>query len=115
MRGTSPRKTGRSSRSSKKVRAKLPATPAWVIVAADADYFRGRGAFHLYPHNVFFDAGHNVMPAPSSLRPGDYLVVYQRRGVQFDPAQQKLRWDGGPPVSAELLLAEGGGAAFRIR
>ena len=55
------------------------------------------------------------MPAPNSLRPGDYLVVYQRRGVQFDSAQQKLRWDGGEPVSAELLLAEGGGAAFRIR
>ena len=54
-------------------------------------------------------------PRRGSLRPGDYLVVYQRRGVQFDPAQQKLRWDGGEPVSAELLLAEGGAAAFRIR
>jgi hypothetical protein len=98
-----------------KVRAKLPAAPARVIVVADADYFRGRGAYHLYPHNVYFDPRHNSVPAPSTLRSGDYLVVYQRRGIQYDPAQQRLRWDGGEPVAAELVVFEPGAAAFRIR
>jgi hypothetical protein len=37
-----------------RVRAKLPAEPARVFMAADAHYFRGRGAYHLYPHNVYF-------------------------------------------------------------
>ncbi len=98
-----------------KVRAKLPASPARVIVAADADYFRGRGAYHLYPHNVYFDPRHNTLPAASALRPGDFLVVYRRRGLQYDQGQQRLRWDGGEPVNAELLVVEPGSAAFRIR
>lgn len=98
-----------------KAKAKLPATPARVFVAADAQYFRSRGAYHLYPHNVWFDPYANKLPPANVLRPGDYVAAYQRRGMQFDPGAQRLRWDGGPPVDAELLLAESGGALFRIR
>jgi hypothetical protein len=71
------------------VRAKLPAVPVRVFMSADAHYFRGRGAYH--------------------------LVVVQRRNVQFDPATGRLRWDGGEPVAAELLLTAPGAALFRIR
>lgn len=98
-----------------KVRTQLPATPARVFVAADAHYFRSRGAYHLYPHNVYFDPYANTFPPGARLRPGDYVVVYQRRGMQFDPGAKRLRWDGGAPVAADMLLAEGGGALFRIR
>jgi hypothetical protein len=98
-----------------KVRAKLPPTPARVFMAADAHYFRGRGAYHLYPHNVMFDPFLNTMPARARLRSGDYVVVWQRRGVQYDPGAQRLRWDGGEPIAAELLVSEPGAALFRIR
>ncbi len=97
------------------VRAKLPPTPTRVFMVADAHYFRGRGAYHLYPHNVHFDLHQNVSPPRSRLRPGDYLVVYQRRDMQFDPGAQRLRMDGGAPIPAELLLSESGAALFRIR
>jgi hypothetical protein len=98
------------------VREKLPSEPARVFMFADAHYLRNRGAYHLYPHNVHFEPYRNVIPPRSLLRPGDYFVVYQRRGVQFDPGAQRLRWDGGEPVPAELLLAGPGGAAlFQIR
>jgi hypothetical protein len=40
--------------------------------------------------------------------------VYQRRGVQYDAALQRLRWDGGVPVAAELVLTEAGAAMFRM-
>jgi len=30
-------------------------------MAADAIYFRNRGAYHLYPHNVLFDPYQNAM------------------------------------------------------
>jgi hypothetical protein len=97
-----------------KARAKMPATPARVFVVADAGYFRGRAAYHLYPHNVYFDPRENGLPPAGVLRPGDYVVVYQRRGVQFNANEQKLRFEGGEPVSAEALLVEPGAALFRI-
>jgi hypothetical protein len=83
-------------------------------MAADLHYFRDRGAYHLYPYNVYFDPWRNTMPPASALRSGDYLIAYQRKGVQYDPTQQRLRWDGGQPVAAELLFADAGAALFRI-
>lgn len=97
-----------------KVRTTLPSTPVRVVVAADAHYFRSRAAYHLYPHNVYFDPYANTLPASTQLRRGDYVLIYQRRGVHFDAGAQRLRWDGGAPVAAEMLLAEAGAALFRI-
>lgn len=97
-----------------KARGVLPQVPTRVFVAADAHYFRGRAAYHLYPHNVWFEPFRNVLPQPTWLKGGDYLFVWQRRGVQYDAAQKSLRWDGGPPVPAELVLLEPGAALFRI-
>jgi hypothetical protein len=54
------------------------------------------------------------MPPAGSIRADDYLVVYQRKGVQYDSAQQLLRWDGGPPIHAQLLLTDVGAALFKI-
>lgn len=98
-----------------KARAKLPASPARVFVVADAPYFRDRAAYHLYPHNVWFDPRSNEIPPAGALRPGDWLVAYQRRGLQYNPAEQRLRWESGQSVAAELALVDGYGALFRIR
>jgi hypothetical protein len=98
-----------------RVRAKLPASSARLFMVADAHYFRGRGAYHLYPHNVYFNPWINEIPPASAMRSGDYVVVFHRRGIQFDAAQGMLRWDGGPPVAAESLVVEPGAALFRIR
>ena len=98
-----------------KVRAKLPPPPVRVFMVADEHYYRDRGAYHLYPYNVFFSPWDNSMPPPSAVRSGDYFVVYQRRGVQYDPASQRLRWDGNAPIPAELVFSDGGAAMFRIQ
>jgi len=98
-----------------KAREAMPKEPARVFVVADSHYFRGRAAYHLSPHRTFFDPRVNSLPAPQALRPGDWLLVYQRKGVQFDPAQGKLRWNNLTPVSAELKLAGRGAALFQIR
>ena len=97
------------------VRTTLPATPARVFVVSDAHYFRGRAAFHLYPHNVFSESNRNVMPSPANLRSGDWLLVYQRRGVQFDPSANRLRWDNAPPMAAQLKVTGPGAALFQIQ
>lgn len=97
-----------------KVRAKLPPPPLRVFMVADAHYFRDRGAYHLYPYNVYFDPWRDTIPASEAVHSGDYLVVYQRRGVQYNAALKSLRWDDSPPVQAELVLLDAGGALFRI-
>jgi hypothetical protein len=98
-----------------KARAEMPATPARVFVASEADYFRERAAFHLYPHNAYAEPRTNDLPPPDRLKPGDWMLVYQRRGVQFDPSAGKLRWDDGAPVSAQLKLRGQGAALFLIQ
>jgi len=85
-----------------------------VFIAADSAYFRGRAAYHLYPHNAFAPRT-NVLPEPAQMRPGDWIAVYFRKGIQFDSAQQKLRWDNREPVSAELKLSSRGAALFLVR
>ena len=97
-----------------KVRKLLPPEPARVFVLADANYFRGRAAYHLYPHNVWHDPYFNSVPPADRLRPGDFIVIYQRRGVQYDAAQRRLRWDGNVTIPAELKLASEGGALFVV-
>jgi len=98
-----------------KARAVLPPTPVRVLVAANADYFRERAAYHLYPHSVYAQPRSNELPDPASLRAGDWVLVYQRPGVQFDQQHGKLRWDGHAPRDAELKLVEPGAALFVIR
>ena len=98
-----------------KARKLLPSTPARVFVLADADYFRGRAAYHLYPHNVWYDPYTNAVPPVDRLKSGDFIVVYQRRGVQYDAAEKRLRWDNNATVPAELKLLDGGGALFVVR
>jgi hypothetical protein len=97
-----------------KARARLPAAPARVFVVADAAYFRGRAAYYLYPHNVQFDPFRNTLPAAGWLRSGDFVVVYQRRGVAYNADEKKLRLENGETVSAEAVLVEPGAGVFRI-
>jgi hypothetical protein len=97
-----------------RARTKMPATPVRVFIVADEHYFRGRGAYHLYPHNVYFDPWQNTVPPSTAMHKGDYLIVYYRRGMQYDASQQRMRWQGSPPIAAEALLVEPGAALFRI-
>jgi hypothetical protein len=95
--------------------ALMPRSPVRVFVASDADYFRGRAAYHLYPHRVYFDPRSNALPPASDLHAGDWLLVYRQHGIQFDRAQGKVRWGGNQIVGAELKLVEPGAALFLIR
>ena len=97
------------------VRAKLPATRARVFVVSDQHYLRDRAAYHLYPYNVYFEPYRDVLPPSTALRPGDFLIVYLRRGIQYDPSAQRLRFPDGATIGAELLMVEPGAAAFAIK
>lgn len=98
-----------------KAKEAMPSMPARVFVAADSHYFRGRAAYHLYPHNAYFQARTNALPPPDLVRAGDWVLVFNRKGVQYDAAQSKLRWDNHAPVTAELKASGRGAALFLVR
>ena len=96
------------------VRLRLPKTTPRVYVTADDHYFGARMAYHLYPNNAYVDHGSGSLPPPAQFKPGEYIVVFRRHGVQYDMAQQMLSWDGQPPLRAQLLLAHLGNAMFKL-
>lgn len=98
-----------------KAREVMPPEPVRVFVMAEAPYFRGRAAYHLYPYNTYADV-QGAAPAPASaMRAGDWILVWQRPGIQYDPAQHKLRWDGTQIVAADAKLVGDGAALFVVR
>jgi hypothetical protein len=95
-------------------RAAMPTEPVRVFVAAPAQYFRGRAAYHLYPENAFYVPLNDELPPAAAMRPGDWLLVYRRPGIAYDAARRMLRWDGGQTHAAEVALVRPGSALFRL-
>jgi len=93
----------------------LPPRPVRIFVAADVNYFRGRAAYYLYPHSVFFDARSSELRWVDYMRSGDWLLIYHQPEIQFDISRQLLRWPTGSTTSAELKLIGPDGVLFRLR
>lgn len=93
----------------------MPPEPQRVWIATDAPYFNGRAAYRMYPHNVHFDPRGRSMPDPSWVKPGDWMLVFNRRGVAFNPAKGVLQWDGRQDLPAELKVSGTGAALFQFR
>lgn len=96
------------------VKIKLGASPARVFMFSDFDYFRGRGAYHLYPHNVYYLIKDSTLPPLGILRKGDNLVFYQKRDIAYHPERKELLWNG-QPLPVELILFSQGNAYFKVR
>jgi hypothetical protein len=98
-----------------RARAVLPPSPQRVWVVSDAPFFNGRAAYHLYPHNVHFQPRDHTMPNPSFIKPGDWLLVFNRRGVEFNARNETVRGEGGAELPAELKLPGNAAALFRFK
>lgn len=96
------------------VKIKLGASPARVFMFSDFDYLRGRGAYHLYPQNVYYLIKDSTLPPLGTLRKGDNLVFYQKRGVTYHPERKELLWNG-QALPVELILFSKGNAYFKVR
>jgi hypothetical protein len=96
------------------VKAKIGDAPARVFVFSDEEYDRMRGAYHLYPANVSAQAKRQALLPARMYRPGDVLVLYRKRGVEFNAAEKRLRWEGKESVAADLVFLSKGSAVFRV-
>ena len=97
-----------------KAGAVIPRERAKVFVVGDVAYLRGRAAYHLYPHNVFTEPVQNAVPPASTMRKGDWIMVLQKKGMQYDRKNRTLRWEGGQSVMADLVLLDSGYALLRV-
>ena len=76
--------------------------------------FPQRAAYHLYPHNVLFDPYFNTIPRVRECDPATSSSSISVAGCNTIPTE-RLRWEGGAPIPAELIVGEPGAALFRIR
>jgi len=93
---------------------KIGAAPAHVFVFADDEFDRVRGAYHLYPKNVTVQPKRQALLPAATYRPGDVLVVYRKRGVEYNPAEKSLRWEGEQSLRADMIHFSEGSAVFRV-
>jgi hypothetical protein len=81
--------------------------PGYLVAVVPGGWFPGASTMTWSATQLSFSRGFGVVE-------NDFLVVYQRCGVQYDPGTERLRQDGGTPISAELVVSEPGAAlAFR--
>jgi hypothetical protein len=98
----------------REARARIADPKARVFVFAEEEYDRMRGAYHLYPANVLALKGRVSLLPAETFKPGDVLVLYRKRGVEYSPADKRLRWDNAQAVKADMIHFSAGSGVFRV-
>ncbi|MEO8567356.1 MAG: hypothetical protein ABI541_13300 [Betaproteobacteria bacterium] len=95
----------------------LPAPPARIFLLADESAFRTRGAYFLYPHNVFHAVGEfKRLPDPTELSSGDFVLLFPTHGISYDRERLMLAWpDNRSRSVGELLRSDEGIVLLRIK
>jgi hypothetical protein len=93
---------------------KMGSAPAHVFVFSEQEYDRVRGAYHLYPHNVSVQPRQAAILPAITFKPGDVIVLYRKRAVQYNAALKLLSWEGSQGLRAEMLHFADGSAVFRV-
>ena len=86
-----------------------------VFLATGSDYLGVRGAYHLFPMNVFWRRHGPELPDPQFLRAGDYILVYAPRAVRYHSNEGVLRWPDGNEVAVDELMLRPNGGLFRVQ
>jgi len=96
----------------RKVKEKLPPANGRILYFSDDAYSRGKGAYHLYPHNVL---ARNDLPPASQIKTGVYIALFAKKGVKYDRSHQSLVWGDGQSLKVDLLFLAEGNALFKVR
>lgn len=91
---------------------KMAGTKGRVLYLSDDNYLLSKGRYYLYPQNVL---AFNDLAAVHHAKPGDYVVVFAKKGTNYDSVKQALVWEGPSSRPADLLLSDTGNLLVRIR
>jgi hypothetical protein len=84
-----------------------------VFISTASDYMGMRGAYFLFPNNVYWERDELTLPAAEHIEAGDYVVLLPPARVSYDRKARYLQYGNGERLRAELLFSEGSGALFR--
>ncbi len=102
-------------RFTREIKQRLPDTPARVLVASSSDYLGMRGAYYLYPHNVYWRRHGPEIPDRQYLMSGDFIVQIAPSDLQFDAASNSLLMAEGAPIEVTPLLLSSTGRLFQVQ
>ena len=86
-----------------------------VFVSSTDDYLGMRGAYYLYPRNVFWQRYGGELPHHKYFHSGDYIVLIQPTGIRFDPLTKKLLIPKRKSLSVEPVVSRRMGSLFRVQ
>jgi hypothetical protein len=86
-----------------------------VFVTSSSDYLGMRGAYYLYPHNVFWKRFARTLPGKRHLQSGDHIVIIEPTEITFDSSAGQLQLPGKQPIGIEPIFAHPAGKLFRVK
>jgi hypothetical protein len=96
------------------VHSLIDSTNARVYVGSASDSRGMRGAYYLYPLNVFWQRHAQELPGVEYMSRGDYLVILKPSELQFDKKKSILSLPDGSPLQVEVLLTRPRGQLFKV-
>ncbi len=97
------------------VKQELDATDSRIFVSSSVDYMGMRGAYYLYPFNVYWERRGPELPQSKYVHSGDYIVVVQPADTSFDTATGKLLSSHDTSLSVEPILSHRLGSLYRVK
>ena len=97
------------------VTQKLDATDSRVFVSSSDDYLGMRGAYYLYPLNVYWERHGPELPQTEYLHSGDYIVLVQPADTAFDASTGALLPRREKPLHVEPILTRHMGSLYRVK
>lgn len=97
------------------VKQHIEPADARVLVSSSDLYLGMRGAYYLYPFNVYWHLEGPEVPPNRYLRPGDYVVFINPTTSRFNPVSHTMLSRENKREPAELLLSRLAGKLVRLK
>ena len=96
------------------VKPLLAPTDARIFVSSNDNYLGQRGAYYLFPFNVYWSETWRAFPNSGYMHKGDYIVLIHPSTLRFDREHSRLLIRGGDTIAATLLLADRVGTVVQV-
>ena len=97
------------------VKQRLEPENARIFVASADEYHGLRGAYYLYPFNVFWSLHGQELPQTRFMQRGDYIVAINPTETRYGPVKEMVAVPGGSATRAELVFSDPSGKLYRVK